>query len=127
MFTDSRLLPASGTPPKAGQDIKGTPWQEMMRASEIALFCFDARSGQLLTVKGEVPQTPVSEYCTAFRSLYMARRVAKSRVTSNPRMICALYDKRGRWLASMFRLGEDRRNPGLGLAWVLFQFPLLAF
>jgi hypothetical protein len=127
MFTDSRLLPASGMPPMAGQDIQGTLWQEMMRAGEIALFCFDARSGQLLTAKGEVPQTPLSEYCMAFRSLYMARRVAKGRVTSNPRMMCVLYDKRGRWLATLSRLGEDRRNPGLGLAWVLFQFPLLAF
>lgn len=127
MFTDSRLLPASGRPPTAGQDIKGTPWQELMRAGEIAIFCFDPRSGQLVTMKGEVPQAPVSEHCTAFRSLYMARRVAKGRVASNPRMMCALYDKRGRWLATMSRLGEDRRNPGLGLAWVLFQFPLLAF
>jgi hypothetical protein len=127
MFTDSRLLPASGVFPKPGQDISGTIWQQYMRNSEIALFCFDARTGRPLTVKGETPQTPVSEYCTAFRSLYMARLVAKGRVTENPRMITVLYDKSGRWLVTMSREGEERRNPGLGLAWVLFQFPLLAF
>jgi len=127
MFTDSRLLPAPGSFPKPGQDISGTPWQELMRPGEIALFCFDARSGQLVTVKGEVPESPASEYCIAYRSWYMARRVARGRVMKNPRMICALYDQRGRWLATLSRQGEDRRNPGLGLAWVLFQFPLLAF
>jgi hypothetical protein len=127
MFTDSRLLPAPGSFPKPGQDISGTPWQKLMRGSEIALFFFDAKTDQILTAKGEVPESPASEYCIAYRSWYMARRVARGRVTKNPRMICALYDKRGRWLATISRQGEDRRNPGLGLAWVLFQFPLLSF
>jgi len=127
MFTDSRLLPASGAFPKPGQDIGGTPWQQHMRPGEIALFTFDAKTGQPLTAKCVPPQSPVSEYCSAFRSMYMARRVAKGRVRSHPHVITALWDKRGRWLATMSREGEDRRNPGVGLAWILFQFPLFAF
>lgn len=127
MFTDSRLLPASGAFPKPGQDISGTPWQHYMRPGEIGLFTFDAKTGQPLTAKYEVPETPVSEYCTAFSSMYMARLIAKGRVRSHPQVITVLYDKRGRWLATMSREGEDRRNPGLGLAWILVQFALLAF
>jgi hypothetical protein len=127
MFTDSRLLPASGAFPTPGQDIGGTPWQQHMRPGEIALFTFDAKTGHPLTAKCKVPETPVSEYCSAFRSMYMARRVAKGRVRSHPHVITALYDKRGRWLSTMSRAGEDRRNPGVGLAWILFQFPLFAF
>jgi len=42
-------------------------------------------------------------------------------------MIMVLYDKRGRWLGTRSREGEDRRNVGLGLAWILFQMPLWAF
>ncbi len=98
-----------------------------MRPGEIGLFTFDAKTGQPLTAKCEVPETPVSEYCTAFSSMYMARLIAKGRVRSHPQVITVLYDKRGRWLATMSREGEDRRNPGLGLAWILVQFLLLAF
>jgi hypothetical protein len=124
MFTDSRLLPASGAFPTPGQDVSGTLWQQYMRPGEIALFTFDARTGQPLTAKCEVPQMPICEYCSAFRSMHWARLVAKGRVRSHPHVITVLYDKRGRWLATMSREGEERRNPGLGLAWILFQFPL---
>jgi len=127
MLIDSRLLPASGAFPKPGQDISGTLWQQYMRSGEIALFTFDAKTSQPLTAKCEVPETPISEYCSAFRSMYWARMVAKGRVRIHPHVITVLYDKRGRWLATMSREGEDRRNPGLGLAWLLFQLPLWAF
>ena len=127
MFAEARLLPAAGAFPQPGQDIRGTAWQQLMRSGEIALFCFDAISAQPVTVKGEAPTTPISEYCTAFRSLYMARLVARGHVRTNPRMICALYDKTGRWLATVSREGQRRRNPGLGLAWLLLQLPLLSF
>jgi hypothetical protein len=127
MFFYSRVLPASGAIPKPGQDISETaPWQQHMRRGEIALFCFDAKSGQLLTAKGERPQLPLQEHCMIFGSLYAARHTARAQVTSKPLMLCALYGKRGRWLATMSREGEVRRNPGLGLAWLLLQFPLLA-
>jgi hypothetical protein len=126
MFTDSRLLPASGGFPTPGQDISGTPWQQHMRPGEIALFYFDARTGQPLTALGQVPRNQIDEYCSAYRSLYMARLVAKSKIMKNPSMITVLYDKRGRWLGTMSREGEDRRNIGLGLAWLLFQMPLCA-
>lgn len=126
MFTDSRLLPASGGFPTPGQDISGTPWQQHMRPGEIALFYFDARTGQPLTALGKVPRNQIDEYCSAYRSLYMARLVAKSKIIKNPSMITVLYDKRGRWLGTMSREGEDRRNIGLGLAWLLFQMPLCA-
>jgi hypothetical protein len=126
MFTDSRLLPAAGAFPTPGKDVSGTPWQEHMRSGEIALFYFDARTGQSLTAKGSVPQTPIQEYCVAYRSLYMARLVARSRVLRNPGMTTVLYDKRGKWLATISRAGESRRNPGLGFARVLIQFPLMA-
>lgn len=127
MFTDSRLLPASGGFPKPGQDISGTKWQELMRPGETAVFTFDARTGQPLTALGEVPRKPINEYCCAYRSLYMARLVAKGRIFGNPGVITVLYDKRGRWLGTMSREGEDRRNIGLGLAWVLLQIPLFTF
>ena len=127
MFTDSRLLPASGGFPTPGQDIIGTTWQQYMRPGEIALFCFDARTSQPLTALGKAPRNQVDEYCTAYRSLYMARLVAKAKLMKNPGMIMVLYDKRGRWLGTRSREGEDRRNVGLGLAWILFQMPLWAF
>jgi hypothetical protein len=60
MLIDSRLLPASGAFPKPGQDISGTLWQQYMRSGEIALFTFDAKTGQPLTAKCEVPETPIS-------------------------------------------------------------------
>jgi hypothetical protein len=127
MFTDWRLLPAPGAFPTPGKDITGTPWQELMGSGEIASFYFDAYTGQPLTAKGRIPETPVSQYCVAYQSLYMARLVARSRALRNPRIRIALYDKRGRWIATISREGESRRNPGRGLAWALLQIPLLAF
>jgi len=126
MFFYSRILPVSGAIPKPGQDISGTIWQQHMRSGEIALFCFDAGSGELLTSKGELPHIPVREHCMVFGSLYTARLSARGQVMTKPLMLCALYNKRGRWLATISREGETRRNPGLGLAWLIFQLPLMA-
>lgn len=126
MFFYSRVLPASGGVPKPGQDIPEAVWQQHMRRGEIALFCLDAKSGQILRPGGELPQLPVQECCMIFGGLYTARLTARAQVAKNPLMQCTLYDKGGRWLATMSREGETRRNPGLGLAWLLFQFPLMA-
>lgn len=61
-----------------------------------------------------------------FGSRYTARFSAKAHVIAQPKTLGVLYDRRGRWLATFSREGETRRNPGLGLAWLLFQFPLMA-
>ena len=61
-----------------------------------------------------------------FGSRYTARLSAQGHVMSNPQALAVLYDRRGRWLSTRSREGETRRNPGLGLAWILLQFPLLA-
>ena len=62
----------------------------------------------------------------AFGSRYAARFSAKGQIMAHPEMMTVLYDRRGRWLSTRSREGETRRNPGLGLAWILLQFPLLA-
>jgi hypothetical protein len=126
MFFYSRVLPASGEVPTPGKDITGTTWQRHMRMGEIALFSFDARSGQLLGPKGAVPQLPMQEVCLVFGSRYAARFSAKAHMISKPGSLSVLYDRRGRWLSTFSREGETRRNAGLGLAWLLFQFPLMA-
>lgn len=126
MFFYSRVLPATGAIPKPGQDISGAIWQQHMRSREIALFCFDAKSGDLLTAKGDLPQIPVREHCMIFGSRYSARLTARDQVTSKPWMLCALYDQQGRWLITISRQGETRRSPGLAVAWILLQFPLMA-
>jgi len=97
-----------------------------MRFGEIALFNFDAKSGQLLGPKAKVPQLPVQEVCMVFGSRYAARASASGQIAAHPQMLTVLYDRRGRWLSTRWREGETGRNPGLGLAWILLQFPLLA-
>ena len=61
-----------------------------------------------------------------FGSRYAARASARGQIAAHPQMLTVLYDRRGRWLSTWSREGESRRNPGLGLAWLLFQFPLMA-
>jgi hypothetical protein len=126
MFFYSRVLPVSGAVPTPGKDISGTTWQQHLRMGEIALFLFDARSVRLLGPKGDVPQLPMQEVCMVFGSRYTARFSAKAHVISKPGSLSVLYDRRGRWLGTFSREGETRRNAGLGLAWLLFQFPLMA-
>lgn len=126
MFFYSRVLPVSGAIPTPGKDMPGASWQQEMRFGEIALFNFDAKSGQLLGPKARVPQLPVQEVCMVFGSRYAARVSAKGQIAAHPQMVTVLYDRRGRWLSTRSRDGETRRNPGLGLAWILLQFPLLA-
>jgi len=126
MFFYSRVLPVSGAIPTPGKDITGASWQQEMRFGEIALFNFDAKSGQLLGPKARVPQLPVQEVCMIFGSRYAARASARGQIAAHPQMLTVLYDRRGRWLSTRSREGETRRNPGLGLAWILLQFPLLA-
>jgi hypothetical protein len=126
MFFYSRVLPVAGAVPTPGNDISGTAWQQHMRIGEIALFSFGARSGQLLKPKGDVPQLPMHEVCMVFGSRYAARFSAKAHMISKPGSLSVLYDRHGRWLSTFSREGETRRNPGLGLAWLLFQFPLMA-
>jgi len=106
--------------------MPGASWQQEMRFGEIALFNFDAKSGQLLGPKARVPQLPVQEVCMVFGSRYAARASARGQIAAHPQMLTVLYDRRGRWLSTRSREGETRRNPGLGLAWILLQFPLLA-
>jgi hypothetical protein len=126
MFFYSRVLPVSAEVPTPGKDISGTTWQLHMRMGEIALFMFDARSERLLRPKGGVPELPMQEVCMVFGSRYAARFSAKAHVISKPETLSVLYDRRGHWLGTFSREGETRRNPGLGLAWLLFQFPLMA-
>jgi|SRR5579872_4049252 len=126
MFFYSRVLPVTGAIPTPGKDMSGATWQEQMRFAEIAGFSFDGKSGQLLKPKGEVPQLPVEEVCMIFGSRYTARLYAKNAFLARPQSVFTLYDRRGRWLSTRSREGESRRNPGLGLAWILLQFPLLA-
>ena len=76
MFFYSRVLPVSGAIPTPGKDITGASWQQEMRFGEIALFNFDAKSGQLLGPKARVPQLPVQEVCMIFGSRYAARASA---------------------------------------------------
>jgi len=126
MFFYSRVLPVSDAIPTPGKDITGASWQKDMRFGEIALFNFDAKSGQLLGPKAKVPQLPVQEVCMVFGSRYAARASASGQIAAHPQMLTVLYDRRGRWLSTRWREGETGRNPGLGLAWILLQFPLLA-
>jgi hypothetical protein len=126
MFFYSRVLPVSGAIPTPGKDIPGASWQQEMRFGEIALFNFDVNSGQLLGPKARVPQLPVQEVCMVFGSRYAARASARGQIAAHPQMLTVLYDRRGRCLSTRSREGETRRNPGLGLAWILLQFPLLA-
>jgi hypothetical protein len=126
MFFYSRVLPVSGAVPTPGKDMPEASWQQEMRIGEIALFNFDAKSGQLLGPKARVPQLPVQEVCMVFGSRYAARASARGQIAAHPQMLTVLYDRRGRWLSTRSREGETRRNPGLGLAWLLFQFPLMA-
>jgi hypothetical protein len=97
-----------------------------MDPTEVALFCFDAESGRPLKVNGEVPETPVSEYCMAFRDRLHAKKVGRGTVILHPHVTCALYNSRGKWLETVSRQGVRRRNEGLGLALLILQFPLLA-
>jgi hypothetical protein len=106
--------------------MPGASWRREMRFGEIALFNFDAKSGQLLGPKARVPQLPVQEVCMVFGSRYAARASARGQIAAHPQMLTVLYDRRGRWFSTRSREGENRRNPGLGLAWILLQFPLLA-
>jgi hypothetical protein len=126
MFFYSRVLPVSGAIPTPGKDVPGASWQREMRLGEIALLNFDAKSGQLLGPRAKAPQLPVQEVCMVFGSRYAARASARGQIAAHPQMLTALYDRRGRWLSTRSREGETRRNPGLGLAWILLQFPLLA-
>ena len=106
--------------------MPGASWRREMRFGEIALFNFDAKSGQLLGPKARVPQLPVQEVCMVFGSRYAARASARGQIAAHPQMLTVLYDRRGRWFSTRSREGENRRNPGLRLAWILLQFPLLA-
>lgn len=121
----NRLLPVRGAVPKPGEDISGTEWQRLMKPGETALFCLDA-TGRLLKMNGEVPENPISEYCVAFKSRFRAQLTARGAAVSHPHVSCALYDKRGRWLATYWNGGSRLRNEGLRLAWVLLQFPITA-
>src|SRR6516225_10614987 len=105
MFFFSRLLPATGALPKPGEDITGTVWQQHMRSGEVALFSYDERTGQLLKPKGDLPRMPAEEVCMIFGSLYTARLSAKNKRMVRPYTVSALYDKRGRWLATFSREG----------------------
>lgn len=122
----SRLLPASGEFPRPGLDITGTRWQSLMKSGEVAVFCLDGKTGQPLRFTGEPADLPIHEYCMAHRWLGEARRTAKGRVLTKPNIVCTLYNKRGRWLGTFSKDGEERRNPGLGLALVILRFPLFA-
>ncbi|HYM75279.1 MAG TPA: hypothetical protein VE377_04805 [Candidatus Dormibacteraeota bacterium] len=126
MFFYSRVLPASGAIPTPGNDMPGASWLQHMRLGEIAVFSLDAESRQVLKPKGEVARLPVEEVCMIFGSRYTARFYARNAIISRPQTMVVLYDRRGRWLSTRTREGETRRNPGLGLAWILLQFPLLA-
>ena len=126
MFFYSRVLPVSGAIPLPGKDMPDASWQQHMRFGEIAVFSFGANSGELLKPKGDAPQLPVEEVCMIFGSRYTARLYAKNAFLARPDTVFVLYDRRGRWLSTRSRDGESRRNPGLGLAWILLQFPLMA-
>lgn len=126
MFFYSRVLPAAGAIPTPGKDMPGASWKQHMRFGEVAVFTLDAKSRQILRPKGQVARLPVEEVCLVFGSRYTARFYTRNGIVGSPQMLFALYDRRGRWLATRTREGETRRNPGLGLAWVLFQFPLMA-
>jgi len=126
MFFYSHVAPVSNAIPTPGKDMPQAPWRQHMRFGDIALFLFDGKSGQLLRPRHEVPQLPIQEVCMIFGSRYAARLVARGHVMSNPQIMAVLYDRRGRWLSTRSRDGETRRNPGLGLAWILLQYPLLA-
>jgi hypothetical protein len=127
MFFYSRVLPATGAIPAPGKDMPGAQWQQHMHLGEIAVFSFDAKSAQLLKPKGDAPRLPIEEVCMIFGSRYTARLYAKKAIIGRPQTVVCLYDRRGRWIFTRSREGESRRNPGLGLAWILVQFPLLAF
>ena len=59
-----------------------------------------------------------------FGSRYAARFEAKGAVALRPNSLCALYDRRGRWLNSFSREGVRHRDQALALGWLLLQFPL---
>jgi hypothetical protein len=103
MFFYSHVAPVSGAVPTPGKDMPDAPWRRHMGFGEIALFIFDAKSGQLLGPKHNVPQLPVQEVCMVFGSRYTARLNARGHVKSNPQvMIC-------------FMTGEDAGcRPDLG-------------
>ena len=122
----SRLLPLAGAVPKPGHDITGAGWQRQMRWGESALFFFEEATGNLLTSKGKPADLPIRQYCMVFRRLGPALDMAKGTVALRPHMLCAIYDRHGRWQATRSRAGEDRRNPGVGLTLLLLQFPLTA-
>ena len=119
-----RLLPLRGSIPTPGNDISGTPWQELMHPKEVALFCLDAKSGQPLKLNGEVPET-ISAYCMAYRDRLHAKQDARSTVLLHPQMECALYNSKGKWLETILPHGVRRRNEGLGLVLLLLQLSLL--
>ena len=121
-----RLLPLRGSIPTPGNDISGTPWQELMHPKEVALFCFDAKSGRPLKLNGEAPETPISEYCMAYRDRLYAKQVSRGAVSLHPQMVCAVYNSKGKCLETISRHGVRRRNEGLGLALLLLQLFLLA-
>jgi hypothetical protein len=127
MFFYSHVAPVSNAIPTPGKDMPDASWRRHMGFLDIALFLFDANSGQLLRPMHGVPQLPQQEVCMIFGSRYTARLSARGHVMSNPQILAVLYDRRGRWLSTRSREGETRRNPGLGLAWILLQLPLLAF
>lgn len=126
MFFYSHVAPVHNAIPTPGKDMPDASWRQHMGLGDVALFLLDAKSGQLLRPRHEVPQLPVQEVCMIFGSRYTARLDARGHVMSKPQVLAVLYDRRGRWLSTRSRDGETRRNPGLGLAWILLQFPLLA-
>jgi hypothetical protein len=123
----TRLLPVTGAIPKAGEDIK-TPalWKESLRRGEVALFCFDATTGELLNLTGAAPESPMLESCTAVPSLFMARHLARGLLQKNPQMLYVLYNKDGQWLETITRTAVQRRSEGLHWARMLLQVPVLA-
>jgi hypothetical protein len=119
-----RLLPTRGCVPKPREDIQQAPWLDHIRSGEVALFCVDSKTGQLLTLAGEVPQTPISEYCVACPNRSYAKRVAHGCVATHPNMVCALYTSKGKWLEIVSVDGVRQRNEDLGFVLLLLRFPL---
>lgn len=120
----TRLLPVRGPAPKPGEDVESASWIDHIRPRECALFCLDRNTGEVLTSSGKLPETLVRRYCTAFKSRFLAKDVARYLRAAHPNMVCVLYSSKGRWLETVAVDGVQRRNPGLGLALVLLRFPL---
>ena len=110
-----RLVPVAGACPTPGKDATGAPWLGAMRGREVALFCFDAATGTPLSSARASAGAPAQPCAVVYANRVTADAMMRGIVARDPRLRVALYDRRGRMLATAVRGSIDERRMPLGM------------